>query len=121
MFDARGALSTGHNEHPTAPRVPTRRSRGFVIAGAAARLVLEEYEHARTRCDIHAEGGYGVTSMVRHGAPPSEGRCVHAHGSQASPGPSIRHQTAGTTLGDIVEGRMSAVLPKAATVSSTSV
>ena len=59
---------------------------GFVIAGGAGVLVLEELEHARARgAHIYAEvAGYGATSdghdMV---APSGEGRrTLHAHGAQ---------------------------------------
>ena len=80
MFDAMGALSTGHNDDPTRASRPYDVDRdGFVIAGGGGMLVLEEYEHARARgAHIHAElVGYGVTSdgadMV---APTGKARCV---------------------------------------------
>lgn len=66
MFDAMGALSSKYNDTD-----PTRASRafsadrdGFVIAGGAGVVVLEELEHARARgARIYAEvTGYGATS-----------------------------------------------------------
>lgn len=65
MFDAMGALSTQFNEQPTqASRAYDQQRDGFVIAGGAGVLVLEEYEHAKARgAKIYAEvTGYGATS-----------------------------------------------------------
>ena len=82
LFDAMGAMSTGYNESPAvASRAYDRDRDGFVIAGGAGVLVLEELEHARARgARILAEViGYGATSdgydMV---APSGEGaeRCM---------------------------------------------
>jgi 3-oxoacyl-[acyl-carrier-protein] synthase-1 len=50
IFDAMGAMSTNFNETPaTASRAYDRDRDGFVIAGGAATVVLEEYEHAKKR------------------------------------------------------------------------
>ncbi|MGV0820565.1 beta-ketoacyl-ACP synthase I [Martelella sp. AMO21009] len=83
LFDAMGAMSSDFNESD-----PTRASRaydakrdGFVIAGGAGVVVLEELEHAKARgAKIYGEVvGYGATSdgydMV---APSGEGavRCM---------------------------------------------
>ena len=83
LFDAMGAMSSAYND-----TAPTRASRaydknrdGFVIAGGAGVLVLEELGHARARgAKIYGEiVGYGATSdgydMV---APSGEGavRCM---------------------------------------------
>lgn len=82
MFDAMGAMSTKYNDTPqTASRAYDVSRDGFVIAGGAGVLVLEELEHARARgAKIYAEiAGYGATSdgadMV---APSGEGamRCM---------------------------------------------
>ena len=82
MFDAMGAMSTKYNDTPaTASRAYDVSRDGFVIAGGAGVLVLEEYEHAKARgAKIYAEiAGYGATSdgddMV---APSGEGamRCM---------------------------------------------
>jgi len=82
MFDAMGAMSTKYNDTPaTASRAYDKDRDGFVIAGGAGVLVLEELEHAQARgAKIYAEvAGYGATSdghdMV---APSGEGamRCM---------------------------------------------
>src|SRR5215204_6694389 len=82
LFDAMGAMSSGFNQTPDkASRAYDRDRDGFVIAGGAGVLVLEELEHAKARgAKIYAEiVGYGATSdgydMV---APSGEGaaRCM---------------------------------------------
>ncbi len=82
LFDAMGAMSSKYNATPaTASRAYDRDRDGFVIAGGAGVLVLEELEHAKARgAKIYAEvAGYGATSdgydMV---APSGEGalRCM---------------------------------------------
>ena len=65
MFDAMTALSSKYNDAPeTASRAYDKTRDGFVIAGGAGVLVLEEYEHAKARgAKIYAElTGYGATS-----------------------------------------------------------
>lgn len=65
LFDAMGAMSTGYNDRPAvASRAYDKNRDGFVIAGGAGVLVLEEYEHAKARgARIYAEiAGYGATS-----------------------------------------------------------
>ena len=82
LFDAMGAMSSKYNATPaTASRAYDKNRDGFVIAGGAGTLVLEELEHAKARgAKIYAEVvGYGATSdgydMV---APSGEGamRCM---------------------------------------------
>ena len=82
LFDAMGAMSSNFNDTPAkASRAYDKDRDGFVIAGGAAVLVLEELEHARARgAKIYAEvTGYGANSdghdMV---APSGEGavRCM---------------------------------------------
>ena len=82
MFDAMTALSSKYNDSPKTASRPYDKTRdGFVIAGGAGVLVLEELEHAKARgAKIYAElTGYGATSdgydMV---APSGEGavRCM---------------------------------------------
>ncbi|HEY8594077.1 MAG TPA: beta-ketoacyl-ACP synthase I [Devosiaceae bacterium] len=82
LFDAMGAMSTSYNATPEiASRAYDKDRDGFVIAGGAGVLVLEDLEHARARgARILAEViGYGATSdgydMV---APSGEGavRCM---------------------------------------------
>ncbi len=82
LFDAMGAMSTHFNDTPArASRAYDLNRDGFVIAGGAGVVVLEELEHARARgARIYGELiGYGATSdgfdMV---APSGEGaeRCM---------------------------------------------
>ncbi len=82
LFDAMGAMSSKFNDTPsTASRAYDKNRDGFVIAGGAGVIVLEELEHAKARgAKIYAElTGYGATSdgydMV---APSGEGavRCM---------------------------------------------
>ena len=82
LFDAMGAMSSKYNDDPTtASRAFDATRDGFVIAGGAGVVVLEELEHAKARgAKIYAEvTGYGATSdghdMV---APSGEGaeRCM---------------------------------------------
>ena len=82
LFDAMGAMSSKYNDKASsASRAYDVNRDGFVIAGGAGVLVLEELEHAKARgAKIYAEVvGYGATSdgydMV---APSGEGaiRCM---------------------------------------------
>jgi len=82
LFDAMGAMSSGYNDTPSlASRAYDKNRDGFVIAGGAGMLVLEDYDRAKARgAKIYAElTGYGATSdghdMV---APSGEGavRCM---------------------------------------------
>ena len=110
MFDAMGALSTGFNDTPAVASRPYDANRdGFVIAGGAGMLVLEDYEHAVARgAHIHAELiGYGVTSdgadMV---APSGEGavRCMNmALAGLDRPVDYLNTHGTSTPLGDITE------------------
>ncbi|MGJ8563918.1 MAG: beta-ketoacyl-ACP synthase I [Alphaproteobacteria bacterium] len=65
LFDAMGAMSSKYNDTPeTASRAFDVSRDGFVIAGGAGMVVLEEYEHAKARgAKIYAEvTGYAATS-----------------------------------------------------------
>lgn len=82
LFDAMGAMSTKYNQTPErSSRAFDKDRDGFVIAGGAGVVVLEELEHAKARgATIYGEiAGYGATSdgfdMV---APSGEGalRCM---------------------------------------------
>jgi 3-oxoacyl-[acyl-carrier-protein] synthase-1 len=82
LFDGMGAMSSKYNATPDkASRAYDVNRDGFVIAGGAGVLVLEELEHAKARgAKIYADvAGYGATSdgydMV---APSGEGgeRCM---------------------------------------------
>src|SRR5689334_21475400 len=110
LFDAMGAMSTGFNQTPEkASRAYDRDRDGFVIAGGAGVLVLEELEHAKARgAKIYAEiGGYGATSdghdMV---APSGEGavRCMKmAMQDLKAPIDYINPHATSTPIGDIKE------------------
>ncbi len=110
LFDAMGALSSSYNETPDkASRAYDANRDGFVIAGGAGALVLEDYEHAKARgAKIYAElTGYSATSdgydMV---APSGEGgeRCMRQALSQvAGPVDYINAHGTSTPAGDIPE------------------
>ena len=89
LFDAMGAMSTHFNDTPSvASRAYDKDRDGFVIAGGAGILVLEELEHAKARgAKIYGEVvGYAANSdgfdMV---APSGEGaaRCMRLAMSEA--------------------------------------
>jgi len=65
LFDAMGAMSSKYNDAPeTASRAFDANRDGFVIAGGAGMVVLEDYDHAVARgAKIYAEiTGYAATS-----------------------------------------------------------
>ena len=120
LFDAMGAMSSGYNNRPTeASRAYDKDRDGFVIAGGAGVVVVEELEHAKARgAKIYAEIiGYAANSdgydMV---APSGEGavRCmqlamanVHApidylnpHGTSTPVGDSKEMEAVRTVFGD---------------------
>ncbi len=82
LFDAMGALSSKYNDTPERASRPFDADRdGFVIAGGAGVVVLEELERAKARgATIYGElVGYGATSDgVDMVAPSGEGgrRCM---------------------------------------------
>ena len=110
LFDAMGAMSSSYNDRPsTASRAYDKNRDGFVIAGGAGVLVLEEYEHAKARgAKIYAEvAGYGATSdghdMV---APSGEGavRCMRqALATVKCPIDYINPHATSTPVGDMKE------------------
>jgi 3-oxoacyl-[acyl-carrier-protein] synthase-1 len=110
LFDAMGAMSSAYNDRPaTASRAYDKNRDGFVIAGGAGVLVLEEYEHAKARgAKIYAEvAGYGATSdgydMV---APSGEGavRCMkQALATVKCPIDYINPHATATPVGDAKE------------------
>ena len=110
MFDAMTALSSKYNDTPEKASRPYDKTRdGFVISGGGGVLVLEEYEHAKTRgAKIYAElTGYGATSdgydMV---APSGEGavRCMQmALSTSKNKIDYINTHGTSTPVGDITE------------------
>jgi 3-oxoacyl-[acyl-carrier-protein] synthase-1 len=110
LFDAMGALSSGFNDRPSkASRAYDKDRDGFVIAGGAGVLVLEELEHAKARgAKIYAEvAGYGATSdgfdMVQ---PSGEGavRCMQmALATCKPPIDYINPHATSTPIGDVKE------------------
>jgi 3-oxoacyl-[acyl-carrier-protein] synthase-1 len=110
LFDAMGAMSSSYNDTPaTASRAYDKSRDGFVIAGGAGVLVLEEYERAKARgAKIYAElAGYGATSdgydMV---APSGEGamRCMRqALANVKAPIDYIHPHATSTPVGDAKE------------------
>src|SRR3989344_3809697 len=65
LFDGAGAMSSHFNDRPeVASRAYDKNRDGFVIAGGAGVVVLEELEHAKARgARIYGEiAGYGATS-----------------------------------------------------------
>src|SRR5437868_5089266 len=110
LFDAMGAMSSKYNDTPaTASRAYDVNRDGFVIAGGAGVVVLEELEHAKARgARIYGEVvGYGATSdgydMV---APSGEGavRCMRmALQNVKGPVDYINPHATATPVGDLKE------------------
>jgi 3-oxoacyl-[acyl-carrier-protein] synthase-1 len=110
LFDAMGAMSSKFNATPQkASRAYDADRDGFVIAGGAGVVVLEELEHAKARgAKIYAEvAGYGATSdgfdMV---APSGEGamRCMRMALSGVKPPVDyINPHATATPIGDLRE------------------
>jgi 3-oxoacyl-[acyl-carrier-protein] synthase-1 len=110
FFDAMGAMSSNFNDTPQrASRAFDKNRDGFVIAGGAGVLVLEELEHAKARgAKIYGEiAGYGLTSdghdMV---APSGEGamRCMRmALAGVKTPIDYINPHATSTPVGDLKE------------------
>ena len=110
LFDAMGAMSSAFNQVPEqASRAYDAARDGFVIAGGAGVLVLEELDHAKARgARIYAEvAGYGATSdgydMV---APSGEGavRCMRmALREVKAPVDYINPHATSTPIGDLKE------------------
>jgi 3-oxoacyl-[acyl-carrier-protein] synthase II len=117
-------LSTRNDDPETASRPFDRDRDGFVIAEGGTLLVLESYEHARSRgANIYAElAGYGTTSdafhmtaphpdgihaaaamqeaMVSAGLEPTDIEYVNAHGSSTVLNDSTECKAIRLALGD---------------------
>ena len=110
LFDAMGAMSSNFNDRPAvASRAYDVNRDGFVIAGGAGVVVLEELEHARARgAKIYGEiAGYGLSSdghdMV---APSGEGaeRCMRmAMSTVKTKVDYINPHATSTGIGDLKE------------------
>ena len=110
LFDAMNAMSSDFNDRPEVASRPYDTDRdGFVIAGGAGVVVLEELEHAKARgARIYAElVGYGATSdgfdMVQ---PSGEGaaRCMRMALANVEDGVDyINPHATSTPIGDVKE------------------
>ena len=134
-FAAMRALSTRNDDPATASRPFDRERNGFVIAEAAAVLVLEELEHAQARgARIYAElAGYGVSSDANHVSDPdpvgtNAARAVQMALTDARLEPAdvgyVNAHGTSTPAGDAAETRVLKLvfgdtLPKRPLISST--
>jgi len=96
-FNSMQALSTNNDEFLTASRPFDLTRDGFVMGEGAGALIIEEYEHARSRgAKIYAElAGTGMTADAYHLTQP------HPEGNGASSVMRLAIEDAGIVPGDI--------------------
>ena len=113
-FNAMHALSTRNDDPLTASRPFDRDRDGFVLGEGGGALILEEYEHAKTRgAKMYAEvSGFGLSSDAYHmTAPHPDGKgaikvmkhCLDDAKLNSSEIDLINMHGTSTSLGDIAE------------------
>ena len=110
MFDAMGALSSQYNDAPEKASRPFDIDRdGFVIAGGAGMLILEEEEHAikrnapiiaRLKGYCANSDGYDMVSPSGEGATRCMSEALEAYGSDVD---YINAHGTSTPVGDLAE------------------